>query len=253
MSIRLAIVALALSCLAAPASASDNLELALEFSRSRVPPMPIESYRPPEELFTAAQLARYRAFLADGNCAKASIYLDAASGILDADGVTLLVSDEFARTFSSTVVPRAYPQVTLCWQLRWLEETRIPLTAKGQEPPRFSQRADLPMAPYNWFEDLEIKQRNHSLGKIFWLALMGHAPAQIVLAEFSEKGEMLQLTPRFAYFLLASAAGTSPNDPRVAPMLDRAAARIEGAERSTIDARVVAGRPWDERERMLVD
>ncbi len=149
------------------------------------------------------------------------------------------------------IKPRDYPELLFCETMQDLNKVQQKIKEQGITGTLRFQQFRQPKDP-----DIELlsplNSRVSSIGNILSLAMFNYAPAQVALAALSEKGDVVRLTPAYAYYLLSRAKRLGYKASDLAPLLEKAIAALSADERQQLTARIKSG-DWPGEERRVVD
>jgi hypothetical protein len=97
-----------------------------------------------------------------------------------------------------------------------------------------------------------LRALSSAIADLIWMSYKGYAPAMFELAKLSARDDVIRLTPRFAYYLLAVSDRAGLTDPAVPRLLAIARQNLNADDRAEIEQRV-ARRRWPKTERMVID
>ncbi len=211
---------------------------------------PSQVLPPPEKLFdTAFGLSRFYEAVREGHCGGA--LLDIASAFHKRHPDLPHPHKEGLLAWNDILAPRNYPELFFCRTMQHLDEHNREIKEKAISGIfRFSQ-FEKPLDP-NILPGSPLGRRASSAGDLFRLALFNYAPAQVALAALSEKGDVVRLTPAYAYYLLSRAKHLGYKASDLAPLLKKATAALSADERQQLTARIKSG-DWPREERRVVD
>ena len=205
----------------------------------------------PEDFLSNSSYADYRRHVDAGNCNMAMVEIAIAFNKKHPDAPhPALATGGGLGAWETVVAPKYYPDLYLCRTVKLLTKARQGIAAANVAAPRFPQKrppnykfSDLPRPV--WIRDIEVTA-------LIRLALNDYGPAYLELAKLSDEGEVLRLTPSYAYYALSRAKRAEVKDPALDELYKKASAAVSENERKRLSQRIESG-TWPRTEPLLVD
>ncbi|MBU2581258.1 MAG: hypothetical protein KJ622_06045 [Alphaproteobacteria bacterium] len=202
----------------------------------------------PEQLLNTYQLEAYNEKLDRRECRSA--FLELAGGVHFNRPDMPSPAGDGMLAWEYIVGPRYYPAPLYCRILNDLNSklqnalssglTLMPLPQSKTDAIEF-RNPDDPI----WGVALEVQA-------LLVVALADHAPALVKIAQLSNEGAVIRLTPAFNYFAIARARKLGARDRQLEQLIAEARSRLTEAEIARLQPRIADGR-WPRAERIVLD
>ena len=168
---------------------------------------------PPKEKITKGFWGNeYNKKVARGDCSRAVYMLYDSLNTNFPQATKTTDKGKIASAWIYIALPQHYPEVLFCRVMQTIARLRKEIDAQKLPFDYFRQRLYFPAV-----EDFDDPRRRlrAQLKDLFILALANYPPAQVALADFSDIGQFLRLTPAFAYVSLARARASGYQENRL--------------------------------------
>ncbi|MHA1523209.1 MAG: hypothetical protein ACTSY1_02240 [Alphaproteobacteria bacterium] len=196
---------------------------------------------PPKEKLTKGFWGNeYNKKVARGDCPNAEYLLYESLKSNFPSAIKTTDKSKIASAWIYIALPQHYPEVLFCRVMQTVSKLRKQINAQKLPFDFFHQRRYYPTVED--YEDPRRRLRNQ-LKDLFTLALADYPSAQVALADFSNIGLYLRLTPAFAYVALARARASGYQENRLEYLYKQASDALSQKARAAL-AQVITSGDW---------
>jgi len=204
-------------------------------------------FPPVKEWFGEFRLKRFNDHVKKGECGIAIVVMESGFKRRYPSAPDPAAGGDASNSFSMGVVPKHYPELFFCFALETMNLYQTEIDRRGLATLRLPQDRDR-----NFDVQGALLHHRFAVGRIVLLSIRDYAPAQLKLAQLSETGKVIRLTPRYLYYCLIRARMNGLASPELDRLLLRAKSALGEKQQQRIERRAKQG-AWPRAEPLVVD